>query len=560
MITKYTKDILNIIIILILSWILISDLFLHKGQPATFDGPTHITNIALMHRGLSEGEFPVYWGDGFARYGMPIPLIAQQLPSYIGALITFITHDVVLSFNIVYFIGAALSAIALYIFLRIYVSPFSALIAATLFHFAPYRIINVYIRGALPEFFASTFVAIILIALYLAIEKEKKYAYMLLAISVAFLILTHPFVLVIGSFLFIPYSIYLLKNKKHIIKRLFWLSLSVGIGIGLTGYYLVPLIIEIRYFYYGRAESHFALGHFLTLKQIFEETWPYFYKDDIQPRGHVHTLGRLESRIIIVGFLYAVAQFWKKERKLELLHVFLLVSIVLIFLLLPTSEFLYTHIKLLGNIQHPWRMFSAMIFIPPILLALLLEKVHKKTVLILGILFVLFVAFLRFPQLYGKNVVQFPQRSYYYTTDNLHGIVLNTVWTGPIIDYQIKKEKPAIVEGEGVITKKEVGNSWRRYAIDAKTKVRLVDYTFYFPGWKVYVDGVQQEIQYQDPNYRGIITYDVSAGKHEVQLIFTDTMVRLAGKLMSIGSLFLLILLGFFPKWKHYVPILKKLD
>src|SRR3990167_2038278 len=193
----------------IISVIFIFDLFLHRGQPTTFDAPTHISNIAQIYDAMRDGEFPARWGDGFARYGMPIPIFAQQVTSYLGAFINFITRDVVLSYNLVVLIGLFLSTVLMYVFLRLHVGKMPALAGAILFHFAPYRIMNVYIRGALPEFFSSIFILGILIGLYVLFNLQNKAGYVILTLSVSLLLLTHPFMFVVGSFLFVPYGLYL---------------------------------------------------------------------------------------------------------------------------------------------------------------------------------------------------------------------------------------------------------------------------------------------------------------------------------------------------------------
>ena len=62
-----------------------------------------------------------------------------------------------------------------------------------------------------------------------------------------------------------------------------------------------------------------------------------------------------------------------------------------------------------------------------------------------------------------------------------------------------------------------------RYKVTATSEIRMVDYTFYFPGWKVLVDAKEVPIEFQDMNYRGVITYNVPSGNHEVVVKFTDT-------------------------------------
>jgi len=63
-----------------------------------------------------------------------------------------------------------------------------------------------------------------------------------------------------------------------------------------------------------------------------------------------------------------------------------------------------------------------------------------------------------------------------------------------------------------------------------RRRFRMIDYTFYFPGWKVFVDNKEVPIEFQDPKYRGVITYGVPSGKHTILLKFTNTKNTIISK------------------------------
>ena len=107
------------------------------------------------------------------------------------------------------------------------------------------------------------------------------------------------------------------------------------------------------------------------------------------------------------------------------------------------------------------------------------------------------------------------------------------VWAGESADYPVHREKVAILEGDGVISDVHIGNSERTYTLDAKSNVRMIDYTFFFPGWKVYVNGVEVPPEYQDPSYRGVMTLRLSAGTHHVVIRFIPTRIRKIGWVVS---------------------------
>jgi hypothetical protein len=490
---------------------------------------------------MSEGEIRVTWGDGFANYGMPIPLISQQLTPNLASIINFLFEDVLLSHNIVSLIGAFLSALFYYYFLRIYFTPLIAFTGTFLLNFAPYRIINLYIRGAQPEFFAGVFVPLILIAIYLIIKRKNPYGILLLTFSIALLILTHPFLFVVSALLFVPYIIYLLYNEKQRIQPLLKISASIIFGIGITAYYTLPLFLEVKYFYYGLNKTDLKPNQFLDLSNYLDPYWYYYYKDDVFVRGNFIKAGLLETIITITGALVLIYSFIKRRKDILLLFC-ILTSLMLGFLSFPQSEFFYQNIKVLSGIQYPWRVLSSLIFITPIILCIILQKIkYQKT---LAIIFLIIISILRFPQVYGKNYTLIPQKDYFYTIENLHGNVLNTVWTGKTTEYPVRDQKAEVIEGEGNVKTISMKNSSRKYEIKASSDIRMADYTFYFPGWKVYIDGKEVPIQFQDPNYRGVITYNVPKGEHVVDLRFEHTKPRLIGYGLTI--IFLIAAFAFF--------------
>ena len=69
-------------------------------------------------------------------------------------------------------------------------------------------------------------------------------------------------------------------------------------------------------------------------------------------------------------------------------------------------------------------------------------------------------------------------------------------------------------------------------------------YTYYFPGWRVSIDGerlpdsaLRAETEY------GLLTVDVPAGEHRVLLRWSDTPQRLAAKIVMVVSLLLALAL-----------------
>ncbi len=529
---------------------------MHSGRPVTFDGPTHLTTMAQFATGLLQHQFPVSWADGFGNYGMPIPIIAQQTTSYLGGIFYVLVRNIFVAYNLTVLTGAFLSVIAVYLCLRYWYSLESSLAGALLFMFAPYRMINVFIRGDIPEFFVSVFLPLTILGFLFTLQKKKWWGLLLISLGVTGILFTHPIMTVPLGIILGPVWLILVYQNRLSWKAILATLVAAGLGALIASFYLLPLFGEIKYFYYGLGTEHLINNQYLSLQNYTQPGWFYFWKNDTGPRGQYFHMGALEAVIFISALVFSIWTFTQKNKmRFVSLYVGVLLTALTIFLTLPQSDFIYQKVLLLNNIQHPWRMLTALIFIPPFLLSDLTERLLKnakaKQILVVGVS--VYLILFRIPQAYGKNYIFYPESMYFFTITNLHGTNLNTVWTSNTRDYPVKDKKYEIIEGKGEITQAQVSNGIRHYTIQADGPIRMADYTFYFPGWKLSVDGKPAVIEFQDMNYRGVITYKLEPGLHKVDLIFTDTTLRKVSKVASlVGLLGLGILLWSERKW-HWI-------
>lgn len=512
------------------------------AQPQTFDEWAHLLTLNGFYDSISQFSIPVSWVDTVSNYGSPLGQISHQLTAYISAVFFAITKNTVLSYNLTLLIGSMLGTFLMYRFLRLYFSPLSSLAATILYTFAPYRIANIYIRGALPEFFASAFIPLIAIGIHIAFFRKKLSGLLYIFLGSALLALTHPMMIVLGFSLVLIYLLYVvfsLSNFKAQFKTIILFGVCSILGVLISSYYLLPLTLEIKYFHQGQIGTSQDTYWFLDIDAFTKEVWNYYSFDTVGIRENRLQLGILEGIVIVAGAILLLYKKWKKQSTPTILWWWLVATAVFIFLMSPASTFLYQHISILAGIQFPWRFLIVLICIAPFFLAYILDTLKYKR--ILCFLVILSIALLRFPHLYGKNYINFPQSRYDFTTVNPHSVNLNTTWSGKSSEYPIKKEKVAVIEGEGTISTLVSSPTFRKYTMDAQTAVRVIDYTFYFPGWNVYINRTPIEIIYQDPDYRGIITYSLPQGNYSVEMIYENTKIRLFGKILSVSSFFIAI-------------------
>jgi hypothetical protein len=107
----------------------------------------------------------------------------------------------------------------------------------------------------------------------------------------------------------------------------------------------------------------------------------------------------------------------------------------------------------------------------------------------------------------------------------------------------IERLAPSSLPEGTVVKSAEYGLTSADVLIDSPQPFQAVFNTFYFPGWRVYVDGRRVPIVPTEPH--GLISFEVPAGKSNLQVRFQDTPLRLAAKALSaLSALVVLTLTG----------------
>jgi len=173
---------------------------------------------------------------------------------------------------------------------------------------------------------------------------------------------------------------------------------------------------------------------------------------------------------------------------------------------------------------------------------LLSFKILKKKIVFIGLVFVTIVLSLGFwyPPLGYEKINESYWWNYPLTTTYFGETDL--IWSeGPAKSYP--KQRVEIINGKGNITNFSKKTTIQTFSINAQKESRLVSYTQYFPGWKVFVNNKEVPVQFQDQNWRGLITFIVPKGKSFVRIVFGENKLRLFADYVSLITLSMLILI-----------------
>lgn len=522
---------------------------LHPGFPLTHDGKDHLARIANFYQNLSEGNLIPRWA-GFLNwgYGHPILMFLYPLPSFVISLLHELGLSFVNSTKLFFAISYIASGFTIYLFIKKLLNDEKAAVtAALLYTIAPYRFVDLYVRGALGEHTAFIFPPLIGYFLLSLKNKNSFWRFVGFTFSTAGLILSHNAI----SLMFLPiitlfvvYLIYHSKNKKILLIRIL---LGISLGFGLAAFFWIPAFLEGKYTLRDIVIGTEYKNSFVSLKNFFYGSWNYG-----GTRSFTTQLGISQWLIAFAGVFVLLTSRDKKYKKIILVLLVLLASSL--FIMTGYSSFIWSNISLLPKFQFPWRFLTLSVFLSAILGGYLYKALpFNKVFMLVSVIALLFLTNFSYwkGQSYTSYSDKFFSNNYSGTTDTGES---TPRWSVRFMekDYKAPLE---VLDGRADIKIIERHQTYHLYAIDAKKNSKLMENTLYFPGWKILDNNTAVQVEFQDRKHHGLMIFTLPKGLHKVEVVFQDTKVRLIADVISLISVILLVILGILKKanlWKRY--------
>ena len=534
-----------------------------NSLPITHDGADHVARIANFFQGLSEGVIIPRWASNLNwGYGHPILMFLYPLSSYIGSFFHTLGFSFVSSVNLVFVVSYIASFFTMYLWMKAAFGKKAGVIGAILYNFAPYRFVDLYVRGAIGEHVAFIFPPLICYFFYklshqLGTRNKELFHSLGLTISIACLILSHNAIAIMFLPIIALYALYLFftetrRSPYFILNTLYFIL----IGFGLSAFFWIPAFFEGKYTLRDIVTRGEFGNRFVPWTWFFYSPWNYGQGNEFTKSIGIAWIGIIASGIFV----------WKTKEKS--IRTFLITSIILflvsLFMMTSSTKSIWNNVSLLQKFQFPWRFLSVSVFLSSLIGGITISQCleSKNPALPAGrqqpasknyeprtrnLLFISFciIAVLSTIHMWKPKGYSIKPESFY------SGIYESTTDTGessPIWSIRFMEHRPTaqmeIASGVVTITQGKRTTTVREYTIDAKESSRLVENTLYFPGWKVYVDGIQTGVQYQDPAYRGLITFRVTEGVHAIRIVFEDTKLRWVADNLSLIAVGLLGVTG----------------
>lgn len=540
---KTQRLIIGLIVVLI-SLLPLVDLF-HPGLPVTHDGQDHVARIANFYQSLSEGNpIPRWAGNLNWGYGHPVLMFLYPLPSYIASGMYALHPSFVDSVKLVFAVSYVASIALMYLWAQSAWGIWAGLVAAILYGFAPYRFVDMYVRGAIGEHVAFMFLPLILLGLEWESKKQySPFALFLIAFSTGCLILAHNAVSLMFLPLVVLYALWLfVSNGKKDTLFLPRIAVAIGFGFLFSAFFWIPAFFEGKYTLRDIVTRGEFDARFVPWIQFFEPVWNYG-GSDILPKS----IGF--SQWGAMAFLVYIVCVDKRSRRFGLGVLIAFIGSLVI--MTGMASGLWKALTLLQKFQFPWRFLTVSVALSAIGASYAVSRTKIATPLIALILSVAAI-FGTSGMWHAKAYITKPES--FFT-----GIYAGTTDTGessPIWSIRFMEHIPpariSTISGSLTVMKMSRTSTKHEYTVVADTESSVVEHTVYFPGWSVSVDGSTVPVEFQNPSYRGLMTFSVPKGTHEVTVSFSDTKLRRVSVWISILSFVLSgIVLGTMPIWRR---------
>lgn len=563
----YTKKILLVLIVLLLSIGAIFPL-LHNGF-FEFHDNTQVVRVFEMGRSLADGMFPVRWSQDLGYgYGYPIFNFYSPLPYYIGGFFFLSGFDTLFSTKLMFIVGILFSGVSMFFFSKKFFGIKAGLVSSIIYMYFPYHAVNIYVRGAVGEFFAYAFLPLVFLGFYSLIEIKKEKSSLIksfgtilfLSFSIFFLATSHNLSLYMLLLILVPFfvlSLFLVKTKKQFFIVSF---ISIILGLALSSFYIIPAFSEMKY---TNVASQVGMGadfrdHFVCLQQYWNSIWGYGGSVKGCVDGLSFRLGKANIILLLVVFILLGINLWKRkfriqEKTVVISFVLLLVSLFFTF---QISETVWNLVPFMQYLQYPWRfinfiaLFISFIAGYGIFFAGKKEPVAPLIVSFIAIVIIIATSLKLFmPQYYTFFGSRYYTNKTYinYDVSKISDEYMPVGFLKPQSGFQIPKENAYFEKNSSLKIISSRAN-YQKFEFNLTSPSELFINTAYFPAWKAYANGKELQIIQTNKGMKVLLPQ----GEGVVELKFVQTPIEVFGNLLSLISFLSMIIGIIIVQKKHY--------
>jgi len=537
--------------------------------------------LASFHQNVIAGMPFCRWFPDFARgLGLPFLEFYPALPLYISEVFKLSGLPVILSIKLAIVAITLFAAMGAYKLGNAVWGRFGGIITSVLFSYAPYKMLNLYVRGDINEYMALAGLPWALWIVYKTANDQKVKIFSLASISIfAIPALTHYPSCVIQYPVIFFWMLALLSTaadrKSYMIRNSLSLLLALIIS---SGYWLSAFmsrhLVQMENMTKGFADY---TKQFIDLNQFFSFYWN-FGASVLGPGDAISfQIGNFAFIGLLCGLPVLIKLLFKTSVRARAVQASVIMLIAGMFLMHSSSHWFWEHISVLPMLQFPYRI----LVIPALMISLLggscgilLQKINNTklqttSVLLIAVLIVSGSFYMckaaeymdidaddltpediqlaahthctgeYIPKAVGKRfpppkpvtftLHKIPEAGFSReeTENRLAGWLKNAshveTWEGGILPIGDKKVDPGetfVIHGNIRLNKQTgpiINRSWK---VNAKTPGAIRINQFYFQGWSAWLD--EESVALQPDESTGLIRIEIPEGTHQLHLQYQN--------------------------------------
>lgn len=516
--------------------------FLSSAQPNGHDALQYLPRVTEFHENIRHGILLPRWApDLGSGQGQPIFLLNPPFFYYLTELFHLLGLPFVAAMNAACVLLIFASAAAMFLLGRWYFGVAGGAVAAIAYVYAPYFLVDLYVRTAFSEFSAFPFYPLIFYGLARHADDGRRKHLMLAAVAYAALWFAHS----PAALLFSPLvAAFLLFNawRARSINLLLRQTGAIATGILLAASVWLPSLVEAKYAHAERLiEGPLRyMNHYVWPAQFFSNAWGYGPSVAGNQDGMPFSLGW--SHLLLATI--AAILVWRSGslRWKSWIVFFGGATVVLCFLMTGRAHAVWDAIPQLQYVAFPWRLLASACFCLALLAAAVVPSIQGLDPRWRRSVYALAVAALVLPSLpHAKPASYLSLDPALWTPRQIaiRGAVAGTFET---FEPRWVTERPVYTGGvihvrRGTCTPSVERRTPTRLvaSVRATTECELELPVAYFPGWRVALDGVTAP--HEPPSASGGMRITVPPGTHRLQADFARTPVRWIADITSLIAL-----------------------
>lgn len=531
--------------------------------PDTPDGLFHLHRVRALAEALAAGVLLPRWFPTFAfGYGYPVFNFYAPAFYYPAALLHLAGLDTISATRLTLALLFALSTLAFYRLARLWTAPPAALFAALLFALFPYRLYDLFVRGALPEFAAFFWLPLIMLAAARLCTatgttwRQDAPPLGLLALSWAGLIVTHNLTALMAAVTAASAAVawlvwaLLTRQARRAAARLAFCVTGFVVGVLLSSWYTLPALLETTWVGIGAERASGYVSHFSQWSTLLAWTWAAPFPGADQ--ATVPFSGYLALTIVSgAGLLIARRGHWPQR---PLLALTLLIVVGALTLSTAGSAWLWRLGEpIMSRLQFPWRWQTIVAPALALAAALIVDALTQNVARRWAVMLVCAVGVLL--ALHTLSAVAWQPApfsaddltdAYMWAFDAQHGQV-GATWTGEFLPRSVSEQRWAIgrapandaqTETAGLVKSDDLQMQLLEssylgatYRLQQAAGGRVVFHRFFYPAWSVRVDDTP--VTTQPLGNLGLLSAVTPAGSHTLTLQWAPTRAQWLGRLLT---------------------------